>query len=176
NFLTSEEAINLVSRGKIELAMVTLPNKPIANLEFIPVWRDELYVAIPNTAEYRNASLEELAKKPVILPHEVSTTRQNLDKIFNQHNLTFSHITETSNFEVIAKMIETGLGWSVLPSHMINDSIVSAFTDTFVAVRTQGVVRHAQRQLSLASQALLNLMIDQLGDRKMPSNSALSSE
>ena len=162
NFLTSEDAIELVSRGKIELAMVTLPPKKIPNLEFIPVWRDELYIAIPNTSEYLNASLEELAKKPVILPHEVSTTRKNIDNVFANHNLSFNHITETSNFEVISKMIETGLGWSVLPSHMMNDNIVRVFTDTFVAIRIQGIVRHSQRQLSLASEALLNLLVDQL--------------
>lgn len=162
NFLTSETAIDLVSRGRLELAMVTLPPKPMTNLEFIPVWRDELYIAIPNNEEYRNASLEELAKKPVILPHEVSTTRKNIDHVFSKQNLTFTHITETSNFEVISKMIETGLGWSVLPSHMMNDYIVQAFTDIFVAVRIQGIVRHSQRQLSMASEALLNLMVDQL--------------
>ncbi|MCL4136150.1 UNVERIFIED_CONTAM: hypothetical protein GTU68_048268 [Idotea baltica] len=166
NFLTSEVAIDLVSRGKLELAMVTLPPKQMPNLEFIPVWRDELYIAIPNNEEYLNASLEELAKKPVILPHEVSTTRKNIDSIFRNHNLSFNHITETSNFEVISKMIETGLGWSVLPSHMMNDQIVRAFTDTFVAIRTQGIVRHSQRQLSLASQALLNLLVDQLSATK----------
>lgn len=170
NFITSELAIDLVSRGKLELAMVTLPPKDMPNLEFIPVWRDELYIAIPNNEEYLNASLEELSKKPVILPHEVSTTRKNIDKVFSNQNLSFNHITETSNFEVISKMIETGLGWSVLPSHMMNDHIVRAFADTFVATRIQGIVRHSQRQLSLASQALLDLMVDQLSTAKKRSN------
>lgn len=166
NFLTSEEAIELVSRGKLELAMVTLPPKASPNLDFIAVWRDELYIAIPNNAEYRNASLEGLAKKPVILPHLNSTTRKNMDHIFREHDLSFAHVTETSNFEVISKMIETGLGWSVLPAHMMNDQIISAFTDIFVAVRTQGIVRHSQRELSRASQALLDLMTDQLSGPK----------
>lgn len=162
NFLPSEDAISLVERGKLELAMVTLPKKPITNLDFIAIWRDELYIAIPNSKEYRNATLEDLAKKPVILPHPTSTTRQNIDKIFTDLSLNFSHITETSNFEVIGKMIETGLGWSVMPAHMMNSHIVRAHADTFVAIRTQGIVKHSQRQLSLASEALLNLMVDQL--------------
>ena len=166
NFLTSEEAIELVSRGKLELAMVTLPPKTSPNLEFIAVWRDELYIAIPNNKEYRNASLAELSKKPVILPHLASTTRKNIDHIFKEHDLSFAHVTETSNFEVISKMIETGLGWSVLPAHMMNDQIIATFTDIFVAVRTQGIVRHSQRQLSRASQALLDLMTDQLSGPK----------
>lgn len=166
NFLRSEEAIDLVSRGKLELAMVTLPPKTIPNLDFIAVWRDELYIAIPNTEEYRHASLEDLSKKPVILPHTNSTTRKNIDNVFKAHNLSFAHVIETSNFEVISKMIETGLGWSVLPAHMMNDEIIRAFTNTFVAVRTQGVVCHSQRQLSRASQALLDLMTDQLSGRK----------
>jgi DNA-binding transcriptional LysR family regulator len=164
NFLTSEEAIDLVSRGRLELAMVTLPAKKIPNLDFIAVWRDELYIAIPNTKEYRNASLEELSRKPVILPHLNSTTRKNIDNIFKECNLSYAHVTETSNFEVISKMIETGLGWSVMPAHMMNDHIIRAFTDVFVSVRTQGIVCHSQRQLSRASQALLDLMTDQLSD------------
>ncbi|MBX2846772.1 MAG: LysR family transcriptional regulator [Acidiferrobacterales bacterium] len=173
NFLTSEDAIDLVSRGKLELAMVTLPPKALPNLEFIPIWRDELYIALPNNEEYLNADLKELAKKPVILPHDVSTTRKNIDNIFRNHNLSFTHITETSNFEVISKMIETGLGWSVLPSHMMNDEIVRAFTDSFVAIRTQGIVLHSQRQLSLASEALVNLMVDQLSNSSGSSNRKL---
>ena len=167
NFLTSEEAIDQVSRGKLELAMVTLPPKPKPNLDFIKVWRDELYIAIPNTNEYRSASLENLAKKPVILPHTNSTTRKNIDNVFKAYNLTFANVIETSNFEVISKMIETGLGWSVLPAHMMNDEIIRAYTNIFVAVRTQGVVCHSQRQLSRASQALLDLMTDQLSGRKI---------
>jgi DNA-binding transcriptional LysR family regulator len=75
-------------------------------------------------------------------------------------------VTETDNFEVISKMIETGLGWSVLPAHMMNDHVVRAFTDKFVAIRNQGIVRHSQRQLSRASQALLDLMTDQLSAPK----------
>ena len=167
NFVTSEDAIDQVSRGKLELAMVTLPPKPQPNLNFIKVWRDELYIAIPNTTEYRNASLEDLARKPVILPHTNSTTRKNIDNVFKAYNLTFANVIETSNFEVISKMIETGLGWSVLPAHMMNDEIIRAFTNTFVAVRTQGMVYHSQRQLSRASQALLDLMTDQLSGRKI---------
>jgi DNA-binding transcriptional LysR family regulator len=166
NFTTSEEAVDLVARGKLEIAMVTLPPKPIVNLDFIPIWRDELYIAIPDNAEYRNASLEDLAAKPVILPHETSTTRKNIDAMFADNNLNFSHITETSNFEVISKMIETGLGWSVLPAHMMNSNIVPKFTDIFSAIRIQGVVRHSHRQLSLASEALVNLLVDQLSKPK----------
>lgn len=166
NFLTSEEAIELVLRGKLELAMVTLPTKAAPNLDFVPVWRDELYIAIPNTREYRNASLEELSQKPVILPHLNGTTRKNIDSVFRGRDLSFAHVIETSNFEVISKMIETGLGWSVLPAHMMNDQIIRAFTDVFVAVRTQGIVCHSQRQLSRASQALLDLMTDQLSGSK----------
>ena len=169
NFLTSEDAIEKVQRGELELALVTLPNKPIANLEFVAIWRDELYIAIPNTPEYRNASLQELAQKPVILPHINSTTRKNIDRVFGAQKLSFNHITETSNFEVISKMIETGLGWSVMPAHMMNDNIVPAFADVFVATRTQGIVRHSQRQLSRASDALLKLMIDQLSNPRKKS-------
>ena len=164
NFLTSEDAIEKVQSGDLELALVTLPAKPITNLEYIAIWRDELYIAIPNTSEYQNASLQELAQKPVILPHINSTTRKNIDRVFSDLKLNFNHITETSNFEVIGKMIETGLGWSVMPAHMMNINIVPAFADAFVATRTQGIVRHSQRQLSLASEALLTLMVDQLSN------------
>ena len=162
NFLPSEDAISLVERGKLELALVTLPNKKIKNLDFTAIWRDELYIAIPNTKEYRDSSLEDLSRKPVILPHLSSTTRKNIDKVFFDFGLNFSHITETSNFEVIGKMIETGLGWSVMPAHMMNTNIIRTHADKFVAIRTQGVVKHNQRQLSLASEALLNLLVDQL--------------
>lgn len=67
-------------------------------------------------------------------------------------------------------MIETGLGWSVMPAHMMNINIVPAFADAFVATRTQGIVRHSQRQLSLASEALLTLMVDQLSNPLKKSN------
>ena len=170
NFLTSEDAIEKVQSGDLELALVTLPAKPITNLEYIAIWRDELYIAIPNTSEYQNASLQELAQKPVILPHINSTTRKNIDRVFSDLKLNFNHITETSNFEVIGKMIETGLGWSVMPAHMMNINIVPAFADAFVATRTQGIVRHSQRQLSLASEALLTLMVDQLSNPLKKSN------
>ena len=70
-------------------------------------------------------------------------------------------------------MIETGLGWSVMPAHMMNTNIIRTHADKFVAIRTQGVVKHNQRQLSLASEALLNLLVDQLS--RSPKNN-LSAE
>ena len=161
-FLGTNLVRALVSQGW----NVTVFHRKNSNLDYIPVWRDELYIAVPNTQEYKDIDLEQLSNKPVILPHINSTTRKNIDRVFKKCNLSYAHVTETSNFEVIAKMIEIGLGWSVLPAHMMNNRIVRAHTDVFISVRTQGIVIHNQRQLSRASQAFLDLMIDQLSGTK----------
>ncbi len=55
-------------------------------------------------------------------------------------------------------MVSVGLGWSVLPATLIDDSLTSINVSGFNANRSLGIVTHKDRTLSQAAQKMIDLI------------------
>jgi len=64
---------------------------------------------------------------------------------------------ETNNLETLKMLVGAGLGWSLLPKTMADDSMRMLKIDTELS-RELGVVVHRKRSLSNAANALLALI------------------
>ncbi len=161
-FLGSEAACRRVERGELEFALATLPPVLDAPLLLEAVWKDRLVVCA--TMEFADSAaagsdpLPQLAQSRALLPKPDTTTRQIIEEALVAHGITLRHVMETNNLETIKKMVEIGLGWSVLPESML-DAIVQPLADCPITpVRQLGIVRHRKRSLSNAAQAMLHLI------------------
>ncbi|HLF23723.1 MAG TPA: LysR family transcriptional regulator, partial [Burkholderiales bacterium] len=70
-FMDSEQACHAVVRGELELAIVTLPPAPIAQLRCERVWHDPLDIVVAPShplAAQRSATVRTLLDHPAILP------------------------------------------------------------------------------------------------------------
>lgn len=157
HFMDSEIACEAVLAGKLELGIVTLPLNPIPKLDMICIWPDPLaVVAAPEhpLAKARKVGLIELAQHPAVLPDEATYTHRIVKAELQKHGVEPRVRLATNYLETLKMLVAIGLGWSVLPLSMLDDSIQVIDVQALRMVRQLGLVRHQRRMLSSAATAL----------------------
>lgn len=161
DFMDSEEAYEQVMHGRIELAVVTLDPAGKSPLKRQPVWQDDLVVTVAPThplATFDSADLATLSQFTAILPGLNTYTGQIVKAMFQQHHLKLEVSMATNYLETIKMMVSIGLGWSVLPHTMIDDSIKALTISDLTLQRTLGYVFHQNRSLSNAATAFVKAL------------------
>ena len=155
-FEDSEAAHELVRGARSEMAVVTLDPKGPHDLEYLPLWDDPLCFVVAAThplASRPSTSLAELSEEPVILPGLATYTGRIVVELFTDAGLTLTPSMSTNYLETISMLVETGLGWSVLPASMVGDELIRLPANAPALHRTLGCVTHPQRTLSNAASA-----------------------
>lgn len=161
HFMDSEVACQAVLAGKLELGIVTLPTQPLPHLRARLVWPDPLaVVAAPNhpLAGRRQVSLVQLAEHPAVLPDEATYTHRIVTGALEREGVR-PHVRLATNYlETLKMLVGIGLGWSVLPESMLDDSLARLNVPRLRLRRELGLVWHERRTLSGAAQALMRLL------------------
>ncbi|WP_101759544.1 LysR family transcriptional regulator [Oceanicoccus sp. KOV_DT_Chl] len=161
DFMDSEEAHEQVMHGQIELGVVTLDPADNSPLRRQPVWQDKLLVTVSPDhplAQSGRADITTLSQFPAILPGLNTYTGQIIKALFQQHSLKLDVSMATNYLETIKMMVSIGLGWSVLPHTMIDDSLKVLDIDDLKLHRTLGYVVHPNRSLSNAANAFVEAL------------------
>ena len=162
SFMDSEQACQQIISGDIELAIITLPYEPDDRLEKASVWHDPLCTAVARQhalATANRVTLKQLMKHAAILPSPGTYTRQLIDAALGL-DASVHTLLETHYLETIKAMVQAGLGWSMLPMSMLDDSLVALDIRRGRATRQLGTIVHSQRTLSNAVVAMINLLQD----------------
>jgi len=158
SFMDSEQALRLIETGKLELAIVTLPEAPPPLLRTTPVWKDELvFVCGVNhaLAKLKKVHQKTLCQYGALLPGQDTITRKIIESHLTRKDLALNVVMETNYLETIQKMVEIGLGWSALPKTMANEKLKILPISNIRLQRTLGIAQHKSRTLSNAAEALL---------------------
>jgi DNA-binding transcriptional LysR family regulator len=161
HFMDSELACARVEQGELEIAVVTLPFRHSERLEYLPIWDDPLrLVCAPEhpLARRPKVAMDELTGYPAVLPAHGTFTREAIEQALESIRERLVIDLETNYLETIKMMVSVGLGWSILPASMIDDSLHAPPLDGFAARRRLGVVRHRQHRPSRAVSALVELL------------------
>jgi LysR family transcriptional regulator, transcriptional activator of the cysJI operon len=159
-------------RGEVDLGIVALPvRRP--QLEIVALRRDELMVvAAPEhvLARRRGLHLADLQGQPFIAFDRDIPTRKLIDRTLKQHGVSVRLAMELDNIETIKRSVEAGLGLSILPAPAVVHelrarSLVARRVAEGPLLRPIGVIYHRRRELSPATQAFLNLLARELGER-----------
>jgi len=175
-FMDSEAACEAVERGSLELAVVTLPDKPADTLVTEALWHDPL--AFLAAAEHPLAhsqapDLVELTRHPAILPDPHTFTRRILADALRPLGVGLRVALETNYLETIKMMVAVGLGWSVLPRTMIDPNLVELTVEDVDLARRLGLVQRVGRTPSNAASAFAAMARDQAnGDHAAPRDGA----
>ena len=157
HFMDSEVAHERIVQGELEMAIITLAPVTHERLVAEPIWRDRLAFvcsASHELASHPQVSLHELADFPAILPDMTTFTGRIVKQMFEDQGLKLITGMSTNYLETIKMLIGVGLGWSVLPTTMIDDDVVVLDIDANIE-RTLGVIHHINRTLSNAGEAFL---------------------
>ncbi len=161
DFMDSEQAHQLILHGEMDLAVITLAPSKEAQLSFIPVWEDPLLVTVAQDhplASQKGVSLEELAKYTALPPGLNTYTGQIIKNLFDAAGLKMEVGMATNYLETIKVMVSIGLGWSILPTSMLDDSVCKLELRGHHLSRTLGCVHHRSRSLSRAAEAFIELL------------------
>lgn len=161
-FMDSEQACHAVVRGELELAVVTLPPAPIANLHYELIWDDPLDIVVaPNhpLAHQRNVQGRTLVEYPAILPGPGTYTREIILKALGPLRGKIRVDMTTNYLEVLKMLASIGLGWTALPRTMIDDEVkVVQIKNMKTIERSLGIVTHTKRTLSNAAEAAVQMI------------------
>lgn len=168
-FLESEEAYGALIQGKIELALITLPEVSYEGLTCISVWQDSMVAAaaadhplLINSGKGRRTTAEELVCWPAILPGEKTFTFQLIAETFAEMELHLENKLSSNYIEMIRMLISSGAGWGFLPQTMIDGEEVKSVPGKLpVILRQLGVITHNGRTLSRSARELITLLINE---------------
>lgn len=161
HFMDSEDACEAVLAGKLELGIVTLPLQPLPKLDSAIIWADPLAVVVAPghpLATRRRLHLEDLAEHPAVLPDADTYTHRIIRAELETRGIVPRVRLATNYLETLKMLAGIGLGWSVLPVSMIDDSVRRLPVSGFSPQRQLGWVRHADRAVSGPARALLALL------------------
>ncbi|MGQ7843543.1 LysR family transcriptional regulator [Granulosicoccus sp. 3-233] len=164
-FMDSELACDEVLSGHIELAVVTLPDQLENALLTELVWPDPLSIVCapdhPLASKVMagiEITAETLTSYNAVLPARGTVTRTILLEALQPFNVSVETSLETNYLETIKMMVSVGLGWSALPSNMIDEGVIAVPVRGLEMQRRLGSVCLRGRTLSRAAKAFIGLL------------------
>lgn len=166
HFMDSEDACISVANNAIELAVVTLPEYADAKLNLEAVWIDDLQIVMAPDhplANDEDINKNRLLEYPAILPSMGTFTRRIINNYFSTSKEQMKIILETNYLETIKVMVSANLGWSMLPTSMLDNTVIGKPLNNsdmrgLEIQRVLGIVTRKNRTLSLSSQAFIALL------------------
>ncbi len=159
-FMDSEQAAALILKGRIELALITLPDQIEKPLTTVPIWTDIMTCVVSSDhvlAGQKTVTIKQLSKHGVLLQTHNTHTRNIINQALKLDS-NIKVIMESNYLETIKAMIQNGLGWGVLPESMIDSSLHKLKIKGVSMQRQLGVLLHASRTLSSSANALLTTL------------------
>jgi len=160
-FEDSDQAFHAVEQGDIEFALITLPTQTPGQLEKEVIWQDELSVVVGsehNLAPSKQVDFRQLAEYPAVLTSSDTETYKIIRREFDKTGLDLQVQMQTNNLETLKMLSAAGLGWSILPTTMIDEQLIQ-LNSTVVLHRELGLLRHRRRSLSNAALAFKRLLV-----------------
>lgn len=161
HFMDSEQACDMIEKGELELAIVTLPRTSPKNLVTKLIWHDPLTVVVGKThelAKKKSITADDLIDRPAILPSHETFTRSMIEQQLKLKRLPPIAL-ETNYLETIKMMVSIGLGWGVLPKSMVQNELIEFDIEGVEMSRELGAIYHRKRTLSSASREMLKLLM-----------------
>jgi DNA-binding transcriptional LysR family regulator len=122
----TEEMVEGIIKRRFDLALISLPIDD-ERLQITPLYEEELLMIQPSDKPFQgwrvgNVKVSDLAAFPYVLYPESSNMRNLIDQHFQRLGHTPRVAMEAADTEVIIRMVEAGLGQSILPAYALRRS------------------------------------------------------
>ena len=161
DFMDSEVAYEAIRQGHFELAVITLAPEDHPKINTTPIWRDPLLlVSAPShpLTKIDQLNINKLCTYPAILPGLNTYTGKMIKQFFDHSDKQLNATMATNYLETIKMMVSVGLGWSMLPTTMLDKSLVSLDCNKLNIERHLGLIHHRDKTLSNAARAFISLL------------------
>jgi DNA-binding transcriptional LysR family regulator len=153
--------IHGLRQAQFDLVLGTLPiQEPDLTAE--PLWQERLYLVLPKDVQDRSLP-DTLARQPFIAYPRGSTTRSLIDNAFTRLQLAPRPVMEIGRPAIMAQLVASGLGVSVLPESVIRPwvqegAIRRASPSRFQVQRSLGLLSSRSQYLDPAARAMRDVL------------------
>lgn len=162
---TSTQLLELLKKGAIDLAMVTVSGELVGLREEGSWEMSDIFVAsrVFSALRQKRLSLQELARQPLILLEKGSATRKGLDSFFEKRKVVLAPRIEVESVELLADFARRGLGIAHLPRECVTTDLQRGklfivHTEAAFPPRHLKLVTLPNVPLSRAGQRLIELL------------------
>jgi len=160
-FASAEDIYDGLLQGHWQLGLTTLNPDHHPQIDQKVIWQDQMkFVAAPDhpLSNKPIVNLSVLSTYPALLPEPNTFTRELLEENFSANNLQLNVGLSTNNLDTIRMMASLGLGWALLPEHLIEEDLKIIAKQSKPIIRQLGCVWHRQTKLSNAAIAFRELL------------------
>lgn len=160
NFLDSESAYPLLNHNNADLAFVTIPKEVREGFNCHLEWHDPMSFICSNAhplAQQGQITPDELSQHNAILPSTSTLTYRVVAELFREHRLDLKANIPTNYLETMKMMASAGMGWSVLPNTMVDESLHVLPIFRGRISRKLGAISYQKKQLSKAARAFIEI-------------------
>lgn len=161
----NEQVIDMVRNRQVELGISFNPGADVS-LHFRPLYVDRFVAVVPKTSpltEKSEVDWEDLSPYPFITLQRPSTVRIMLEESLNLKGQKLNVSMESHQLATIGRMVGSGLGVSVVPALCVEQmQELGAHCVRLVnpvIERPIGILTKADHELSVAAQALADVLI-----------------
>jgi len=162
--IVAEDAIEMVRAGRAELAITFDPGKH-EDLEFQSLFEDRFVAAIPVGSKFfheEHIEWQALAQLPFIALQKPSSIRHLIEEALLHQGFELNVEIEVNQLLTIVKLINQGMGVSVLPSLFVKEFSQSgvkflSLTNPEIS-RNIGIVTHKRRAISTAAVKFIDMI------------------
>lgn len=116
-----------IRKGTLNLGFMTLLESQKGNDEYLPLFEEELYLAVPERypeqllcpGESEAVALENVRNEPFVLMYRESTQRELTDAMFARAGFTPHVLMETASNQTVLSMIRARLCVGIIPYHYV---------------------------------------------------------
>lgn len=161
----NEQVIEMVQAQRVELGIAFEP-PAVAGLTFAPMYLDRFVAAVPQQSPLAGQDVvtwAQLLEQPFIALQRPSQVRLMLERHLKARALTLPVAFESHQLGTVGRMVSSGLGVSAVPALCIEQMEAMgvrclALTDPVIE-RSVGVLKRADQDLSVAAQALYDVLL-----------------
>ncbi len=168
DYQLADAVCHAVLDGVADLGIVAYPQER-NNLTLIPFFEDELLlICNPDhpLAKDRHVPLRALDGHAFIAFESELPTRRAIDAIFRDHGVRVEVRMQCDNIEILKKMVEVGLGVSLVPAFSVREDIqhgwlVGVEIQDYKIKRPLGIVHRKGKALSRPQRAFVDLLTEE---------------
>jgi len=116
--IVAEQVNERVRSGRVEIGVSFKP-EDLADLEFVPLFRDRFIAALPHDhplAQKKTLTWKAITQHPLLLLQQPSSIRALIEKTLSANRLQPSIAMEAHQLSTLGKLVAAGLGTSVIPT------------------------------------------------------------
>ena len=159
--VTGRDGLAMIRDDEVDFAVGSMLDVP-SDISSQPVYSFDPALIMPvghELADRKRVRIEDIAPYGLILPPRRLTTWRMVDRVFQQHQVSFNVTLEVGGWEVIKRYVELDFGISIVTGICLrdDDKLVAKNMSAYFPKRSYGTVMRRGKYLSPQARAFLEV-------------------